>query len=117
MNPAMARALARRGERAATGRGASDRFPRRDRDHADRPAAAPGPELDPASHQGEERVVATATNTRARVEVSAALAHDDLAGVDHLTAVPLHAKPLSAGVAAVSAGGGALLVCPLRASS
>ena len=47
----------------------------------------------------------------AGVEVGAALAHDDLAGVDDLAAVPLDAEALGVGVATVLGGRGALLVC------
>src|SRR4051794_40355867 len=59
------------------------------RDDVDDPAAAAGAELDGTGHQGEQRVVATATYAGTRVEVGAALPHDDLAGADDLAAVAL----------------------------
>ena len=45
------------------------------------------------------------------MEVGAALANDDLAGVDQLTAEALHAEALGVGITAVARGAGALLVC------
>src|SRR5262245_42546834 len=80
------------------------------RDDVDDAATATGAELDVARDQREQGVVATATDARARVEVGAALADDDLAGVDQLAAVALHAKALGVGVAAVLGGRRALLV-------
>src|SRR5262245_53663004 len=65
---------------------------------------------DAAGHLGEQGVVAAATHAGAGVDARAPLAHQDRAGGDHLTAEPLHAKALGRGVAAVAAGGGALLV-------
>ena len=65
-------------------------------------------ELDGACLEGEQRVVAAAADAAARVEVGAALADDDLAGVDELAAVPLDAEPLGVGVAAVPGGTAAL---------
>ena len=59
----------------------------------------------------EQGVVAAAADVQAGVEVGAALAHEDLAGVDELAAEALHAEPLRVGVTAVTARGGALLVC------
>ena len=59
----------------------------------------------------EQRVVAAAADVVAGVEVGAALAEDDLAGLDLLAAEPLHAEALGVGVAAVTAGRRALLVC------
>ncbi len=47
----------------------------------------------------------------ARVELGAALADEDLAGLDDLAAEALHAEPLGVGVAAVAGAGRALLVC------
>jgi hypothetical protein len=81
----------------------------RDDDH---PAtAAPHAELDRAGGEGEQRVVATATDVGAGVEVRAALAHDDLAGADDLAAEALDAQALGVAVATVPGAGSTLLVC------
>ena len=64
-----------------------------------------------ARDQGEQRVVATTADAGAGVEVGAALADDDLAGVDDLAAEPLDAEALGVGVATVLGRGRALLVC------
>jgi hypothetical protein len=66
----------------------------RDADDADRLAPTLGAELDGAGRGREQRVVATTTDVDAGVEVSAALADDDLARLDDLTAEPLDAEPL-----------------------
>src|SRR5581483_3779833 len=55
----------------------------------DQPAALAAAELDRALGQGEERVVATAADVGAGVEPGAALAHQDLAGLDGLAVVGL----------------------------
>ena len=60
--------------------------------------------LNRARYESEERVVATATNTFAGVEVGAALTNEDFAGLDDLTAVALHAEVLGVGVAPVTGG-------------
>src|SRR4051812_9752039 len=83
----------------------------------DDPATAPGAELDRTGCEREQRVVATAADVVARVEVRAALADDDLAGVDDLAAEALHAEALGVGVAPVLGGRGALLVCHLVSPS
>src|SRR6185312_15122393 len=70
----------------------------------DRLAAALGAELDGARDEGEERVVLAAADALPRVEVRAALADDDLAGVDDLAAEALDAQPLAVRVAAVPRG-------------
>ena len=66
------------------------------------------PRLMPNSHgargQREQRVVAAAADVVAGVEVGAALADDDLAGVDQLAAEALDAEALGVGVAAVPRG-------------
>ena len=80
-------------------------------------AAAAGAELDLARDQREQGVVAAATDAVARVEVGAALADDDLAGVDQLAAEALHAQPLGVGVPTVAGRGRALLVCHVAASA
>ena len=59
----------------------------------------------------EQRVVVATADTGAGVEVGAALANDDLAGVDELTTEALDAEALGVGVAAVAGRTGALLVC------
>src|SRR3954447_12987618 len=86
-----------------------------ERHDADRLAAAPVTEEHVALGQREQRVVATAADEIARVELRAPLAQDDLAGVDQLTAEPLHTETLSVGVAAVAGAGRTLFVshgCP-----
>src|SRR6266700_1526195 len=102
------RAPARPGRREA-GRPDGPSWPRR------RPA--PRPELYPAGHEREEGVVATAADADAWVKVRAALAHEDLARVDDLAAVPLYAEPLGIGVTPVPAGRGTLLVSHLSVTS
>jgi hypothetical protein len=67
--------------------------------------------------QGEQGIVAAATDPVTRVEVSAALPDDDLSGVDQLPAESLDAEPLRIGVPAVSGRGRALLVCHVVASA
>jgi len=81
----------------------------RGRHDVDDTASASRAELDIAGGQGEQRVVATATDVGAWVEVRAALANDDLTGVDELTAEALDAEALGVAVAAVACGGCALL--------
>src|SRR6476619_3875753 len=73
--------------------------------------AALGAELDVAADEGEQRVVATTADAAAGVEVGAALPDDDLAGVDELAAVALHAEALGVRVPTVLGRGCALLVC------
>src|SRR5262245_17142338 len=74
-------------------------------------AAALGAELHRARGEREERVVATAADQVARVELGAPLADEDLAGADDLTAEPLHAQALSGGVTTVTGAGRTLFVC------
>src|SRR5690349_25127809 len=86
------------------------------RDDVHDPAAAALAELDRTGREREQRVVATAADVEAGVEVGAALPDDDLAGADDLTAVPLDAQALGVGGAAVLGGRRALLVCHLSLS-
>jgi hypothetical protein len=72
-------------------------------DHADRAPTAPTAELDPARHEREERVVSSAADTDAGVEVRAPLADEYLARTHDLAAESLDAKALGAGVAPVPA--------------
>src|SRR5665811_731608 len=74
-------------------------------------AAALGTELHLALRECEQRVVATAADVLAGVEVSAVLADDDLADAHGLTAEALDTKPLGVGVTAVLRGRCALFVC------
>ena len=60
---------------------------------------------------GEQRVVAAPADVDAGMELGAALPHDDLPGLDDLTAEPLDAQPLSGGIPTVARARGALLVC------
>ena len=57
-------------------------------------ASATGSELNRTSGEREQGVVAAASDVTAGVEVGAALANDDLAGVDDLAAKALHTKTL-----------------------
>src|SRR5690554_2674476 len=68
-------------------------------------------ELDLAVDEREQRVVATQADARTRVELGAALANDDVAGIDGLAAEDLDAQVLRVGVAAVARGTYAILVC------
>src|SRR5699024_7760281 len=77
-------------------------------------ATALGAELHRAGGEGEQGVVATAADVDARVELGAALAHQDLTGVDLLAAEPLDAEALCVGVTTVTGAGCALLTCHVR---
>jgi len=70
--------------------------------HVDCLAAALGAEFDGAGSGGEQRVVAATADIHTGIEVGAALADQDLAGLDDLTAEPLDAQPLSGGVPTVT---------------
>src|SRR6478752_704457 len=89
----------------------------RDRDDVDDLAAALGAELDGAGLEREQRVVATATDTRTRVEVGATLADDDLAGLHDLAAEALHAEALGVRVTTVASRARSLFVCHVSCSS
>src|SRR3954468_24477559 len=69
------------------------------------------PEGHRAGDEGEQRVVLAAADAQAGVEVGAALADDDLAGLDDLATEALHAEALGVRVAAVTGRRCALLVC------
>jgi hypothetical protein len=58
-------------------------------------ASAACTELHRACLQSEQRVIATAANACAGVEMGTALADDDLAGLNDLTAEALYAQVLS----------------------
>ena len=83
----------------------------RDRRNADNLAIALAAELDRTRAQGEQGVILATANAVARVEVGAALTNEDLTSVDQLAAVALHAEALRVGVAAVTGGTKALLMC------
>src|SRR5690606_38187416 len=68
-------------------------------------------ELDLAVDQREQGVVAAEADARTRVELGAALAHDDVAGSDRLAAVDLDAEVLRVGVAAVAGRTTSLFMC------
>jgi hypothetical protein len=57
----------------------------------DHSAPSTGGELDSPSDLGEQRIVAAAAHTVARMEVGSALPHNDLASFDLLAAVTLDA--------------------------
>jgi hypothetical protein len=61
-------------------------------------------ELDRSCDEGEQRVVATATDTGAGVEVRSALANNDFAGLDDLAAVTLYTEVLGVRVATITSG-------------
>ena len=64
-------------------------------------ATAPG-EFHDAIGEREERVVFAHADVRAGVELGAALAQDDIAGKDTLTAEFLHTQALALGVAPIA---------------
>jgi hypothetical protein len=74
------------------------------RDDVDNPTTTAAAELDGTLAECEQRVVVTAADVLAGVEVRAALPHDDLAGVHELDAEALHAEPLRVGVTTVARG-------------
>src|SRR3954453_19814831 len=86
----------------------SSRVLREDGDHA---AAAALTEVHDARGAGVDRVVLADADAVAGLEAGAALAHDDLAAGDGLAGEDLHAEALRVGVAAVTAGAEAFLVC------
>src|SRR5579864_4693426 len=71
-------------------------------DDVDDLTPAPGAELHLTLGQSEQRVVAAPTHVVAGMEMRAALADDDLTGLDRLTAERLHAEALGIGVTAVA---------------
>ena len=68
----------------------------------DDPAAAESAELNVTGGGGEQGVVVAAADVAAGVEVGAALADEDFAGLDQLAAEALDAEALRVGVAAVT---------------
>jgi hypothetical protein len=72
--------------------------------------AAAAYELDDAGRQGEERVIFAHADIFAGVELSAALAQDDVAGTDFFAAEFLDAEALGIGVATVARRPQALLM-------
>jgi hypothetical protein len=79
-------------------------------------APALGVELDRPLDHGEDRVIPADADAHARVPLGAALAHEDVAGDDALTAEPLNAEVLGMGVAAVPGRAACLFVCYPRSS-
>src|SRR5699024_4620324 len=77
-------------------------------------AAALGAELHRTGGEGEQRVVSATADAHARVELGAALTHQDLAGVDLLAAEALHTEALRVGITTVTGAGCALLACHVR---
>src|SRR6516162_6438094 len=73
-------------------------------------AGAAGVEFDRTAQCREQRMVAADADMRPRVELGAALAHDDVAGHDDLAAELLDAEPPSAAVAPVARGATRLLM-------
>ncbi len=68
-------------------------------------------ELDHAFHFREQSVIFAHTNAVASVELGAALTHDDVAGLDDLAAVQLHAKAFAFGIATVTGTTTSFFVC------
>src|SRR5882762_11090866 len=64
-------------------------------------AATSAIEANIAVNQRENRVIASEADVFARLKFRAALAHDDVAGDDHLAAEFFYAQPLADAVAAV----------------
>src|ERR1019366_5390484 len=94
----------------------SDRFGASSRlDDVDRLTSTLLAKLHRTGDEGKERVIATATNAVAGMEVRATLAHDDLAGVDCLAAETLDAKELGVRVAPVTRRRCTLFVCHVSA--
>ncbi|AIY00641.1 hypothetical protein ART_1042 [Arthrobacter sp. PAMC 25486] len=71
-------------------------------------------ELDCACVQCEQRVILATADAYAGVEVCAALANDDFASLDNLTAEALYTQVLSVGVTAVASGTRTLFMCHLK---
>src|SRR3989304_1847250 len=67
-------------------------------------------ERDQAVRHGEQRVVRSAAQVLAWMELGPALPHQNVAGADELPAKPLHAQELRVRIAAVAAGAYAFLV-------
>src|ERR1700712_1420087 len=80
-------------------------------------ASPPHAEGDRAGVEREQRVIPAPAAPQTGVEGGAALADDDLAGLDDLAAEALHAEALSVRVATVAGRRGALLVCHVGVSS
>src|SRR4051812_28287757 len=74
-------------------------------------ATAASAELHRAGLEREQGVVAATADVLAGVEVGAALADEDLAGLDDLAAEALDAEALRVGVTTVAGRARALLVC------
>src|SRR5262245_7695698 len=83
--------------------------------HEDAPVALGG-ELDAALGQGKQGVIIAHAHVRARVPAGAALAHQNIASKNALTAVALDPEPSARGVAAVARGAACLFVCHRKSS-
>src|SRR5205085_2687853 len=70
-----------------------------------------GPEAHLTVDQREQRVVLAGADIGARMELGAALAHDDRAGRNGLAAEHLHAEHLRLGITAVPGGTAAFFLC------
>src|SRR5699024_11921865 len=77
-------------------------------------AATLGAELDRTGGEGAQRVVAATPHADARVESGAALADQDLAGVDLLATEPIDAETLGGGIPTVTRAVRALPTCHAR---
>ena len=74
-------------------------------------AASFGTKFDVARCESEQRVIVTASDIGAGVEVGTTLANNNFAGFDNLTTEALDAEVLSIGVATISGRGRALFMC------
>src|SRR6266851_8170587 len=75
------------------------------------PASALVLKLDIAGDEGEERVVLAMADIVARFMLRAALANEDGARINELSAEALHSQPLTVRIAAVCRGAAAFLMC------
>jgi hypothetical protein len=76
-------------------------------------AAMPAPvcELHVTGDERKERVILALADVLARLVACAALAHENGARIDELTAEALYAQPLTVRIAAVCRGAAAFLMC------
>ena len=68
-------------------------------------------ELDFSIGKGEESIIAADADVKTRAELGAALADDDRAGGDDLSAVGFNASVLRIAVASIAGGTRAFLMC------
>ena len=81
------------------------------RNNVDQTTSTLDAELNRTCSESEQGIVAAATNVLTRVELGAALTHDDLAGLNLLTTEALDTETLGLGIATVAGAGSTLLSC------